>query len=286
MSDKAVTFLVHSLAGAGKTTLGATAPKPLLIFDVETASRYVKGVKKKWDPLTEAPPIYDGTWEICVINVNRWEKAVKAFEYLKSGQHNFKSIMVDSISELQGKAQEYIKGREQLQMQDWGRMLNAMAFFCKDLRDLAQDDPNIEALYITAMTKDYNGIFRPFLQGQVKDQIPYWFDVVGYLYVEKYTKEDGTPGEYRRLLIGDADQYEAKSRVPNLPPILDNPNIEFLVNYIWEEIMGNKVQEEYRPTPAEQKPVAQPVEQVQEVPEEKATPRGRRQPMVAAPPSN
>lgn len=237
MSDRALSILVHGLAGAGKTTFAATAPKPLLLLDVEMAARFIRGRKIKWNPLTEAPPVHDGSWDICVVSVDVFDKAQKAYEYLKSGRHPFKSVVVDSISELQSKAVEKIKGRQQLQTQDWGKLLSSMSFFCRDLRDLTGDDDQIiEAVIITAMSRDYDGIIKPYLQGQIASQVPYWMDITGYLYVQQVA--DPTTGEIkdtRNLLVGNHPNYEAKSRVPGLPTVIENPDVTVMLNNIFGE---------------------------------------------------
>lgn len=236
MSDRSLTMLVHGMAGSGKSTLASTAPKPLLYLDVEMSSRFLRGRKKKWNPLTEAPPVADGSWDICVVTLDEFQKAQKAYEYLKSGRHPFKSVVVDSISELQSKAVENIKGRQQLQTQDWGKLLSVMSFFCRDLRDLAGTDDNMEAVVITAMSRDYDGIVKPYLQGQIASQVPYWFDITAYLYVQQVA--DPTTGEVhdtRNLLVGNHPNYEAKSRVPGLPTVIENPDITVMLDNIFGE---------------------------------------------------
>jgi hypothetical protein len=265
MSERAITLLMHGLSGAGKTTLATTAPKPLLLLDVEMASRFVRGRKKKWNPLTESPPVYDGSWDICVVIVDEFQKAQVAYEYLKSGQHPFKSVVVDSISELQSKAVEKIKGRQQFQTQDWGKLLSIMSFFCKDLRDLAEADPLIEAVIITATSRDYDGIIKPYLQGQIASQAPYWFDITGYLYVQQVADAQGTITDTRNLLIGNHPNYEAKSRVPGLPTVIESPDITVMLNNIFGEVEA----------PA---PVAAPVAAVQEPVAAVAAPSGQPEP--------
>lgn len=237
MSDRALSFLIHGGAGSGKTTFSTTGPKPLLLLDVEMASRFVKAeiAKKKWNPLTEAPPVDDGTWDICVVTVDNYEKAAKAYQYLKSRNHPFKTVVVDSISELQAKAIEDIKGRGQLQTQDWGKLLQRIAFLCRDLRDLTGDDENsIEAVVITAMSKQDGDMLKPYLQGQVSAQIPYWFDVTGYLYVAQDTNTStGEVTDTRNLLVGRHPNFEAKSRVPGLPNVIPHPNISVMLDNIF-----------------------------------------------------
>ena len=237
MSDRALSFLIHGGAGSGKTTFSTTGPKPLLLLDVEMASRFVKAeIKKiKWNPLTDSPPVADGTWDICVVTVDNYEKAAKAYQYLKSRQHPFKTVVVDSISELQAKAIEDIKGRSQLQTQDWGKLLQRIAFLCRDLRDLTGDDENsIEAVVITAMSKQDGDMLKPYLQGQVSAQIPYWFDVTGYLYVaQEVNTTTGETTDTRNLLVGRHPNFEAKSRVPGLPNVIPQPNISVMLDNIF-----------------------------------------------------
>lgn len=268
MSDRALSILVHGLAGAGKTTFAATAPKPLLLLDVEMAARFIKGRKIKWNPLTEAPPVHDGTWDICVVSVNEFKKAQTAYEYLKSGRHPFKAVVVDSISELQSKAVENIKGRQQLQTQDWGKLLSVMAFFCRDLRDLTGDDDNsIEAVIITAMSKDYDGIIKPYLQGQIAAQVPYWLDITGYLYVSQVTDQvTGEVKDSRNLLIGNHPNYEAKSRVPGLPTVIENPDVALMLDNI------------FGPDPEQQAAVEAPAQVAPTVPEPVLVPSGMPEP--------
>lgn len=232
MTDRAVSILIHGSSGTGKSTFGVTGPMPTLYLDVEKASRFIKGRKIKWNPLQDAPPVADGTWDICVVNIDDWNKAEKAYEWLKSRRHPFKSVVVDSISELQSKAVEDIKGRTQFQTQDWGKLLSRMSFFCRDLRDLTGDDDNtIEAVIVTAMSKDYDGVIKPYLQGQISAQAPYWFDITGYLYVSQETDTaTGELKEVRNLLIGNHPNYEAKSRVPDLPTVLQHPTVSGILD--------------------------------------------------------
>jgi hypothetical protein len=206
----------------------------MLFLDVEKAARFIRAKKIKWNPLTEAPPVADGSWEICVVNVDDWKKAEKAYEWLKSRQHPFRSVVLDSISELQDKARQDIKGRQQFQTQDWGKLLSRMADFCRDLRDLTGDDDNtIEAVIITAMTRESDGVYKPHLQGQVSAQIPYWFDITAYMYVVPVDTGTGEVVDVRNLLVGKHPNYESGNRVPGLPQVIENPNVEQMLNDIF-----------------------------------------------------
>ena len=237
MSEQALSILIHGPAGGGKTTFAATGPKPILLLDAERASRFIRLRKVYWDPMKEAPPVYDGTWELCVVKTNNWEKAQKAYEYLKSGKHPFRTVVIDSISEIQVKAMESINGRAQMQTSHWGRLLQNMGAFLRDLRDLLEDDETespLQVLCLISTSKDYDGTWKPFLQGSISSQVPYLFDVTGYLYVDQV--QDPSTGELREartLFTGNHPQYEAKNRVPGFPTTLQNPNLEVIFNNIF-----------------------------------------------------
>lgn len=235
MTDRALSMLVHGGARVGKTTLAYTAPYPRLVLDAEKGSRFVKANKKKWDPLTEAPPVADGSWDTVVVKVTSFDVVLKTYEWLRSGQHQFRSVIVDSISELQVQAQEQIVGRNKMQTQDWGTLLQRLGAFCRDLRDLPEhDNQPIEAVIVIAMSRLQDGVVKPFLQGSIAQQIPYWYDITGYLYVEPVMDPSTQQWvEVRRLLTHKTNDYEAGSRVPDLPVVLDNPNIEQIIDSVF-----------------------------------------------------
>lgn len=234
MTDRAISFLVHGAARAGKTTFAVTGPYPRLVLDVERGSRFIKNVKTYWDPLSEAPPVADGTWDTCVVRVDNFDVVLKAYEWLKSGQHQFRTVVLDSVSELQDKCKEQIVGRNKMQTQDWGTMLQRMGFFCRDLRDLAEAPGQpIEAVVVIAMTRLIDGVYKPYLQGQLATQIPYWYDVTSYLYTDQVADGNGELQEVRKLLVGKHPAYETGSRVPDLPVVVDEPDIENILNEIF-----------------------------------------------------
>lgn len=191
--------------------------------------------KVNWNPLEQAPPVNDGTWDLCVVKVKNWEIASKTLEWLRSNNHPFRSVSIDSISEIQVKAQEDINGRSQMQTQHWGRLLQNMGGLLRDLRDLVgTDESPIEAMVLISTSKDYSGTLKPYLQGQIASQVPYLFDITGYLYVDQVTNpETGEIEEKRFLFTGMNPAFEAKSRVPNLPPTLPDPNISVMLDNIF-----------------------------------------------------
>lgn len=233
MNDRAISVLVHGPSKSGKSTFAITSPAPRLLLDVEAASRFLQTPKIYWDPTQSEPPAYDGSWETCVVRVHDFDTALAAYAWLKSGRHPFKSVILDSISELQVKAKESVNGREKMQTQHWGELLAKISFFGRDLRDLTAHRYPLEAVVITATTWEKNGVQRPYLQGQVADQVSYWYDITGYLFVDQEIDENGAPHRVGKLLVSNHPNFEAGNRIPGLDSLLINPNIENILDTVF-----------------------------------------------------
>lgn len=263
MSDRALSVLVHGHSKVGKSTFAATAPYPRLLLDVEAASRFLPIIKTVWDPKEGPPPMADGTWDTCIVYVRDYNTVVQVYSWLQSGQHQFKSLILDSISELQVRLKEQIAGRGQLQTQQWGEVLTALSGLMRDFRDLTMHPTNpLEAVVLTAMTSQRDGIWRPYLQGQLATVIPYFWDITGYLYIDQVASDDPTgntpPQEVRRLLTGKHPLFEAGERVQGrIPSVLDNPRIDTMLDMVFGEAAVAA------PPPPEAEPTEAPVEQAQ-----------------------
>lgn len=215
--SQSLSIIVYGQAKAGKSTFAVTAPYPRLMLDVEGGSRFLPIVTKPWDPARDAPPEADGTWDTVVVPTTSYDTMVKVYQWLQSGKHQFKSLIIDSISELQVKLIEQIAGREQMQMQAWGNLLRQFTGLLRDLRDLTMHPTNpLTAVVLVAMEKENKeGQKLPYLQGQSAVTLPYITDITGYLAVESIQNSDPTlpPHKFRRLHISPDYRWVAGERV-------------------------------------------------------------------------
>lgn len=226
----ALSMIIHGYSKVGKSLLGASTPWPRVILDVEAAARFLPIKATVWEPDNpppDAPKIAkDGEpeWDTAVVSVRAWTDVLKVLDWLKQGEHPFRSITVDSISELQYRYVEHVAGRGQMKIQDWGAALREVGGFVRDLRDLTMHPTHpLEAVVLTSMTKEDNqGIMRPYLQGQLRDQIPYLPDVCAWLYVAP--NDEGL--ETRYLQTRRMDNKEAGERVGGrIPPVIALPQV-------------------------------------------------------------
>ena len=188
-------------------------------------SRFTPSRKVVWDPKSYAPPEADGTWDTAIVPIREYDDITRAYEWLNSGKHPFKSVVLDSISEGQQRAVSGIAGTAQMDMQKWGILLRQLGDLARKLRDLTTHPTNpLDAVVVIAMTHQRNGDgpFVPFVQGQLREFLPYLFDVLGYL-----APVQTESGAYvRRLFIGPSPEYASGERVGGrLGEHIDNPNV-------------------------------------------------------------
>lgn len=162
--------------------------------------------------------------------VHTYDTVLKVYQWLQSGQHQFKSLIIDSISELQVKCIDNIAGSEQMKMQQWGELLRHMGGLLRDLRDLTMHPTNpLEAVVLTAMARtDQSGRYKPYLQGQLAIQAPYFYDILGALTVEEVANPDPMqmPYKVRRMYVERTNMYEAGERVQGrLGPVVEQENL-------------------------------------------------------------
>lgn len=227
--QRSLTIMVYGESKVGKSSFAVTAPYPRLMLDVEGGHRFLPIIVKYWDPLREEPPIADGTWDTCVVTVRNYDTVIKTYQWLQMGRHQFKSLIIDSISELQVKCMDSIAGNEQMKMQQWGELLRHMGGLLRDLRDLTMHPTNpLEAVVLTAMARSGEGRAKPYLQGQLAIQAPYFYDILGALTVETASNSDPMQPPYkaRRMYVERTNEYEAGERVQGrLGAIVEQQNL-------------------------------------------------------------
>lgn len=219
-----ISVITYGPSKSGKSYLGDTTPAPRLVLDAEMGSRFTPSTKVAWDPKREAPPVPDGTWDTAIVPVHDYQSVLKAYEWLNSGKHPFRSVVIDSISEVQQRLADSLVGTNPMQLQDWGTMLRQASALIRQFRDLTTHGIKpIETVLIIAMMKvRQDGTKHPYVQGQLQTTLPYYVDILSYL--EAVVQEDGTI--VRRLLIGPTPGYETGERVAGrLGHFIDNPKL-------------------------------------------------------------
>ena len=184
LSKNGVKLLVYGQAGAGKTSLIKTLPEPVVL----SAEGGLLSIQDADLPFLE---------------INSMDTLKEAYEWLlnsKEGQQ-FKSVALDSISEIAEVVLNYEKKIAKDPRQADGAMQEQMADIIRSFRDL----PN-RHVYMSAKlekTQDEMGrvLYAPSMPGNKTGQsLPYFFDEVLALRVEK-----DSDGNTQRALMCDSD---------------------------------------------------------------------------------
>lgn len=201
-----LSFLVHGMPKAGKSTFADSGPVPRLSLDVEGSSFWTPSRKIYWDPMRQPPPVPDGTWDTAIVLVREARTVMEVYRVLNSGQHPFNSASMDSVTEVQQRVIDDLAKGQQMDRDKWGALLRQVNAMVRAYRDLITHPVHpLWTMTFVAGTHQREGRWRPMLQGQAQDYLPYYVDVLGYL--------DAQPNGSRHMLIGPHPQFETGERL-------------------------------------------------------------------------
>lgn len=204
---KHVKCVVYGEAGVGKTVLGSTAPKPLII----SAERGLLSLADK---------------DIPVIEVENFADTLKAFDYVKSHE-DYETIVLDSLSEIAEKMLAEFKRFEKDGRQAYLKMADELYSLARKFRDIDKHVLFITKLELTKDEITGKTTYRPSAPGQAfTSQIPYFVDEVFCMRIGKVEKET-----VRYLQTQPDSQYTAKDRSGKLES-KETPNLTAIFNKI------------------------------------------------------
>lgn len=238
-------YVFYGKAGTGKTTLAGTFPGPILLLDIQDEGTDsvsdVKGLKV-WD-ITDLDELDDAYW------------------YLKSGDHDFKTVVLDTMTMLQHLKIMDIVGpkleRTGKQAGDWGTMTKAnwgeVASYLKDqttrFRNLPMNVVFIAQERMFNVDDDDSNLgmidpeIGPALSPSVKSHLNAAVNVIGNTFIRVRTverkNEKGVKRKVKKieycLGVGPSDIFTRKVRKPksiDLPDLIVDPTHEDILEII------------------------------------------------------
>lgn len=233
---KALIFAPH---GRGKTTFLGSAQldertSPMLLLDFEGNTESLTGL------------------DIDITPVRTWEDFDNVYRFLSQPGHGYKSIGIDSISEINTYAilaemQRRVNiggpGRDefpdQAQKQDYGAVLVQMRRLLRRFRDLPMH-VIFTALDDTEAEPGEGMVKIPGMIGKMRREVGALMSVVGYLSLDSQKKDEyGEP--LRVLLLRDIPAFRVKVRTAwgqtqTVPQALDDPSIGALLDVVFPTI--------------------------------------------------
>lgn len=222
-AEEHVKLLLYGRNGQGKTRIACTAPKPLVL---DCNEKGTKSVRKYPD--------------VEVLHCKKWADVVFAYWMLREGDHPYESVVVDTLTGMQGLCIKQIlkeaedrdptKDPKVMNQREWGKLAELMKEQLLNFRNLplhvvftAQqriiDDPDTEAREIV-----------PDLSPGGRGPATACVEIIGHVYqkevrgVSKRTKREVSTWE-TRLLVGPHEEYITKDRTGALPRIMRNPTV-------------------------------------------------------------
>jgi hypothetical protein len=294
-----LSLLVYGPTKAGKSLVAASTEPPRLYLDCEKAAVFLPIVPYpgkngptghptyEWNPRDPFPK-YDGTWDTLVVKVRKYNDAVLALEKVQREPGYVKSVCLDSLSELQFKFLVDRYGTDAPRIQDWGEVAKEIGLFCRQLRDLPDlPGSTVEGVVVTSTMREVGEgpegklmVRKPFMQGQLKDQSPYLWDLIGYLeQAEQFDEEARGIITTRTLYTREQTprRFIAGERVLNsipgtfrLPQVVGsnieetrakNKTFQLLQAMVWKARRSGAGPKPSEPTPVPKEPAATAAEQ-------------------------
>lgn len=222
-------MMIYGGSGVGKTLLTGTAAQveemsPMLVIDAEEGSMTLNALKEVAD-------------KIDVVPMRDWRKMQSVYNDLYTGRHRYKTVTIDSGTEVQNLAMNDVLGHDGKvldtgvtpEFKDWFKNTEQIRRMIRAFRDLPMHT------IITALEMDYQDprtkamMKRPAFSNKLSQQIPAFFDVVFYMYVKEVS---GDKPNLRLCLTDKTDRVVAKCRTQGVPTLIENPTMPVIYDYL------------------------------------------------------
>lgn len=218
-AEPRINMLIYGESGIGKTRLAGSADavpqlRRILLIDVEGGTLTLR----------------DTFPDVETVRVKSWQDMQRVYEALFDGKHDFTTLVVDSLTEVQKMSMDGImrklveeyeeRSAEVPGLREWNINLEQTRKFVRAFRDLPMNTI-FTALLKTDKNPRTGAIKRkPSLSGKLADEISGFLDIVVYLYAKEIDQENK-----RILLCGQTEDTVAKDRSNNLPLTMEDPTM-------------------------------------------------------------
>lgn len=132
-------WCIYGGSGTGKTTLAASFPGPVLLCDVSD-----RGVES----------VSDMAGHVMYRPIVAWQDLEETYWYLRSNPSEYKTVVIDTVSELQGKAIDTVTGWRiedggqppPMSQQSWGKVSGLLSTWITHFKEL--NDSGIDVVFV------------------------------------------------------------------------------------------------------------------------------------------
>jgi len=236
LQDFTLNMLIYGRSGVGKTRLAASASgvpelAPVLLIDIEGGTFSIRDLYPTVD----------------VLRVSTWADMQDAYDELYDGHHKYKTVVLDSLTEIQKFSMMNImddlmkdprnsdRDPDIPSIREWGKNIEQIRKMVRAFRDLP-----MTAIFTALVVEDKNpktGAIerKPSLSGKLSGEVAGFLDIVAYYYVKPVPIAGTAPTEYenqRLLLSMQTEDTIAKDRSDRLPSVIKSPTMREILEHI------------------------------------------------------
>ena len=237
-------ILTYGDNGVGKTVFSASAEdcdvcKDVLFVNVEGGTLSIS----------------DRT-ELNVWDVKKFSEMKEVLDFLHEEEHTFKTVVIDSITELQLRGLDVIvkdalaappRGKprtdeDEIRIEDYGKNTQQIRRVIRAFRDLPM---HVILTAIAVETKDEEGVITvsPQMTEKVRNSVMGYMDIVAYMHVKK-SNQEGVEKLIRSLIFQPYGKFKAKDRSGKMGDYLVEPTIQKMI-----DLARGKIKPSYFSTP-------------------------------------
>ncbi len=194
VENQGAKILIYGAAGSGKTTACATAPGKVLMISMESGLLSIRDRQN-----------------VDAIEVKEAQEIMEIHDALKSGELNYDTVCLDSISEMSEILLNYEKAKHKDPRMAYGNVQESVTNVMRAFRDL-----HMHVVFVSKMEKqnvDNIMQYEPKMVGtKLGQSITYFFDEVVALKVIEEQGDEGTIVKNRWLQTEIGQGYTAKDR--------------------------------------------------------------------------
>jgi len=223
-------IMIYGDSGVGKTRLAGSADdvpemRSVVCVDFEGGTETLK----------HSYPNVD------TIRVTSWKDVQNVYNELYAGNHKYRTIILDSLTEIQkfnmyNVMQRLIekdsnRDEDVPSMREWGVNLEQMRKFVRAFRDLPYN-----TIFTCLMKSEKDArtgklVKEPYLSGKLSKEVAAFLDIVVFQYMREM-EVDGEMKQQRLLLSQATDTCTAKDRTGKLPQVMVEPTMAEIMKYI------------------------------------------------------
>lgn len=239
-------FVLYGKSGTGKTTLASTFPQPAVILDIKDIGT---------DSISDVAGMK-------AVDATSWDDIELLYWYLKQNPGKFKTVIIDTVSQMQQFAIERVLKRKKkamkgnkragdwgtMAMKDWGEVASLMKTWIINFRDLPM------TVVFIAQERAFNvgeedseqmldPEVGPALSPSIAKHLNAAVHVIGNTFIRTKTKVIKRPGKKDKeveriqycLRVGPNPMYITKVRKPRSvepPSVIVNPKYTDLMDII------------------------------------------------------